>query len=126
MRQALKECLGDVKRSLKGKRMAAYGKKEEEGEGHESFGDSDRSEASVGSRKGSSGGTPGEEKALRKKVASAEDSAREEMEEAGEWQEEEVKQFMRSAAFQKCSVRGVLRPLFQARKRAKPQRKGKT
>ena len=109
MRASLKECLGDVKRSLKGKRMASsYGRKAGEDELSR---DSDGSETGSGSVEGNSRGTPGAEKALERKVVSGESEAREEMQESGDWRHEEMKEFMKKKAAPKVQRESGLRTL---------------
>jgi hypothetical protein len=121
MRSALKECLGDVKRTLKGKRMGAYGKK---GGDDESSGDSDGAEASAGSGESGARGTSGAEKALRTKVASAEASAHEEMQEAGDWREDDVKQFMKKRKAPKPKRSGTFASVVSTAKAGKGGKKG--
>ncbi len=115
MRASLKECLGTVKSSLRGKRMASsYGRKDGD---DESSGDSDGAETRSGSVESDSRGTPGTTKALTRKVVEAEDSGHEEMAESGNWREEEMKEFMKKRVRPKVKREGSLAAIHKAAKK---------
>jgi len=122
MRMALKECLGEKKKSFAGKRAMAYGG----GKDDDDEMDKGSGSAADGAGSGSKGpsGTQGGEKALRSKVADAEESAHEEMQEAGNWQEEDVKQFMRKRATPKVKRTGSFAAVVAAGKKGKGEKKG--
>ena len=127
MRTALKECLGDKKRSFAGKRASAYGGRETAAE-EEAEHEMDKGSGSAADRAGSGSkgprGTQGGEKALRSKVAEAEGAAHEEMQESGNWQEEDVKQFMRKRATPKVKRSGSFAAVVAAGKKGKGEKKG--
>jgi hypothetical protein len=104
MRDSLRECLGTMKRGLRNKRAMAYEGKEEdegpEGEGmaHE-MAESPEEERAEHEDMSSHGSNKG----LSSKVAEAESSAEQEIEDSGDWRKEEMMNFMKKRA--KPSVR---------------------
>lgn len=122
MRTALKECLGDKKRSFAGKRAMAYEGRGGDDDEMGKAGGSDSDRAGSGSK--GPRGTQGGEKALRSKVADAEADAHEEMKEAGDWQQEDVQQFMRKRATPKVKRTGTFAAVVAAGKKGKGEKKG--
>lgn len=99
MRDSLRECLGTMKRGLRNKRAMAYEGREEdegpEGEGmaHE-MAESPEEEKAEHEDMSAHGSTKG----LGKKVAEAEASAEQEIEDSGDWRKEEMMNFMKKRA----------------------------
>lgn len=136
MRAALKESLMKRKMGLRNKRAMAYAEPEPgetvEHELSESA-EVEEQEHEMGDDSGSRSsrsGLPSEKKAgtdnkgLGRKVAEAEDAAHEEMEEAGDWRAESMRDFFKKKAAPKVRRAGTFVQTVKSAKKGKGEKKG--
>ena len=122
MRASLKEALMHKKKVLRNQRAAKYYDHSEEGETPEEEAMESPEVEAAEQRSGREMGT--DNKGLSAKVSEAEESAHEEMNEAGDWREEEMKQFMKKRVKPKTRKEGTFVAIGKAAKSGMKTKKG--